>query len=108
MTTFLVLLIGLALGILLDRALRGPWVADDPAEETAIMDVQDVHVAALVKGNERYIWLWADGQAAEALQTLGRFASDPELSFTWFDAARVATAIRQEAARTEDERCRGR
>ncbi len=34
MTTFLILLFGIGWGILLDRALRSPWVADDPAERT--------------------------------------------------------------------------
>ena len=57
----------------------------------------DVNVLALVKGRERYIFLYEDSQKAEALRVLGRFASNPELSFTWYDAAVLSQRIRQES-----------
>ncbi len=56
----------------------------------------DVNVVALVKGKERYVFLYADDQRQEAIRTLGRFASNPELSFTWYDAAVLSQKIRQE------------
>lgn len=59
----------------------------------------DINVLALVKGNERYVFLYDDASRAEALRTLGRFASNPELSFTWYDAAILSQKIRKEAAR---------
>ena len=59
---------------------------------------QDINVVALVKGKERYIFLYDDSQRAETLRRLGRFASDPELSFTWYDAAVLSQKIRQTAA----------
>jgi hypothetical protein len=55
---------------------------------------QDINVVALIKGKERYIFLFDDAHKAEALRTLGRFASNPELSFTWFDAAVLSHKIR--------------
>jgi hypothetical protein len=55
----------------------------------------DINVLALVKGNERYIFLYDDASRAEALRTLGRYASNPELSFTWYDAAVLSQKIRQ-------------
>ncbi len=61
----------------------------------------DINVLALVKGDERYIFLFDDGHRSEALRTLGRFASNPELSFSWYDAAVLSQRIRnilQEAA----------
>jgi hypothetical protein len=58
---------------------------------------QDINVLALVKGSERYIFLYDDDNRAEALRTLGRFASNPELSFTWYDAAVLSQKIRQTA-----------
>jgi hypothetical protein len=58
---------------------------------------QDINVLALVKGNERYIFLFDDASRAEALRTLGRYASNPELSFTWYDAAVLSQKIRQNA-----------
>lgn len=60
---------------------------------------QDINVLALVKGDERYVFLYDDASRAEALRTLGRFASNPELSFTWYDAAVLSQKIRHEARR---------
>ena len=57
---------------------------------------QDINVLALVKGEERYIFLYDDEHKSEALKTLGRFASNPELSFSWYDAAVLSQKIRQE------------
>ncbi len=59
---------------------------------------QDINVLALVKGTERYVFLYDDSSQAEALRTLGRFASNPELSFSWYDAAVLSQKIRQESA----------
>jgi hypothetical protein len=57
---------------------------------------QDINVLALVKGEERYVFLYDDARRAEALRMLGRFASNPELSFTWYDAAVLSQKIRQD------------
>jgi hypothetical protein len=58
---------------------------------------QDINVLALVKGSERYVFLYDDASRAETLRTLGRFASNPELSFTWYDAAVLSQKIRQDS-----------
>ncbi|MEQ8848080.1 hypothetical protein [Botrimarina sp.] len=58
---------------------------------------QDVNVLALVKGKERYLFLYEDSQQSDALRALGRAASNPELSFTWYDAAVLSKRIRTEA-----------
>ena len=58
---------------------------------------QDINVLALVKGSERYIFLYDDESRAETLRVLGRYASNPELSFTWYDAAVLSQKIRQES-----------
>jgi hypothetical protein len=55
----------------------------------------DINVLALVKGSERYVFLFDDTQRAEALRTLGRFASNSDLSFTWYDAAVLSQKVRQ-------------
>jgi len=57
----------------------------------------DINVLALVKGRERYVFLYEDSQRAQALRTLGRFASEPDLSFTWYDAAVLSQKLRQSA-----------
>lgn len=55
---------------------------------------QDINVVALVKGEERYIFLFNDAQKAETLRTLGRYASDSKLSFSWYDAAVLSQKVR--------------
>jgi len=57
---------------------------------------QDINVLALVKGAERYVFLYDDASRAETLRTLGRYASNPELSFTWYDAAVLSQKIRHD------------
>jgi hypothetical protein len=58
---------------------------------------QDINVLALVKGEERYIFLYDDSNRAATLRTLGRYASNPDLSFTWYDAAVLSQKIRQQS-----------
>ena len=58
---------------------------------------QDLNVLALVKGEERYVFLFDDASRAAALRILGRYASNPELSFTWYDAAVLSQKIRHTA-----------
>jgi hypothetical protein len=58
---------------------------------------QDINVLALVKGSERYIFLFDDESRAETLRVLGRYASNPDLSFSWYDAAVLSQKIRQQS-----------
>ena len=62
---------------------------------------KDINVVALVKGEERYIFMFNDHQKGETLRTLGKYASNPELSFSWYDAAvlsqKVRSAVRSES-----------
>ena len=64
----------------------------------------DFNVIALVKGNERYIFLYSDASRAELLHTLGRFASDTDLSLTWWDAACLSQRVRKESETLEKPR----
>jgi hypothetical protein len=64
---------------------------------------QDINVLALVKGEERYIFLFDDSNRAETLRTLGRYASNPDLSFTWYDAAVLSQKIRQTARKSDQQ-----
>jgi len=58
---------------------------------------QDINVLALVKGEERYVFLYTESNRAEMLRALGRYASNPDLSFSWYDAAVLSQKIRQES-----------
>ncbi|PHS06338.1 MAG: hypothetical protein COA78_14430 [Blastopirellula sp.] len=57
---------------------------------------EEINVLALVKGEERYVFLFNDDNRAETLRSLGRYASNPDLSFTWYDAAVLSQKIRQQ------------
>lgn len=57
-----------------------------------------VNVLALVKANDRFIFLYDDASRVELLRTLGRFASDPELSLNWYDVAVLSQRVRKEIA----------
>lgn len=55
-----------------------------------------VNVLALLKNGERYVFLYDDDSIETLHQTLGRYASDPELSFSWYDAAVLSQRVRQQ------------
>jgi hypothetical protein len=67
---------------------------------------KDIKVIALIKGVEQYVFLYDENNRAETLRTLGRYASNPELSFTWYDAAVLSQKIRQESLQQTRERQR--
>lgn len=54
-----------------------------------------INVVALVKDAERYIFLYDKESTQALLQTLGRFAGDSELSFSWYDAAVLSQRVRK-------------
>ena len=56
---------------------------------------RSLNVLALVKDGERFIFLYDDQSSPQVLQTLGRFAADPELCFTWYDAAVLSQKVRE-------------
>lgn len=56
----------------------------------------DVYMLVLVKGGERYVFELNRETRCEALRAMGRFAANPELSFTWYDAAVLSQKIRAE------------
>ncbi|MGH7199432.1 MAG: hypothetical protein ACREJB_02435 [Planctomycetaceae bacterium] len=56
---------------------------------------REMNVLALIKERERYVFLYDDDSPAVLLQELGRSAADPELSFTWYDAAVLSQKVRQ-------------
>ncbi len=75
-----------------------------PGDETRVnshephrgVDMQrGVNVLALVKENERYVFLYDEESAATLLRTLGKYAGDRELSFSWYDAAVLSQKVRR-------------
>ena len=56
---------------------------------------KDINILALARGEERYIFLYNEENRSETLRTLGRYASNPELSFSWYDAAVMSQKVRK-------------
>jgi len=55
----------------------------------------NLNLLALVKGPERYVFMYDDANRGEVLRMFGRFASNPDLSFTWYDAATLSQRVRR-------------
>ncbi|MFH0851235.1 MAG: hypothetical protein V1876_00600 [Candidatus Peregrinibacteria bacterium] len=62
-------------------------------------EFEDINVLALVKGTERFVFLYTDANRAKALRVLGKYASDPEINFSWYDAAVLSQKIRSESTK---------
>lgn len=56
---------------------------------------KEVNVVALVRGEEQYIFMFDEANRTETLRMLGRYAADPQLSFTWYDAAVLSQRVRE-------------
>ncbi len=54
------------------------------------------NVVAMLRNGQRFVFLYDDASVPQALQTLGRYAADPELAFSWQDAATLARSIRRQ------------
>lgn len=63
---------------------------------------REINVLALVKGEEKFIFLFDDENRDDTLRQLARFAANPELDFSWHDAAMLSRKIR-EAVPTEED-----
>ena len=63
---------------------------------------REFNVLALIKGDERYIYVYDDGSRQPLIDAFRDQAADPHLSLTWFDAA-VLTDKAREQARTATE-----
>jgi hypothetical protein len=62
---------------------------------------QEFNILALVKGQERYIFVYDDDSRTPLLDAFRDQAADPRLSFSWFDAA-----VLTEKAREQEEAAR--
>ena len=48
---------------------------------------REFNILALIKGRERYIFVYDDASRLPLLDAFRDQAADPRLSFSWFDAA---------------------
>ena len=54
-----------------------------------------VNMIAMVKDEDRFVFLYDDQSPAEVLRTFGQYAADPELNFSWYDAAVLSQRVRE-------------
>jgi hypothetical protein len=59
---------------------------------------QEFNVLALIKGEERYVYVYDDASRESLLETFQAHAADPQLTLNWFDAAVLTQKARQQAA----------
>jgi len=70
---------------------------------------REYNILALVKGRERYIFIYDDASRSDLLDAFRDQAADPRLSFSWFDAAVLTEKARaQEAAAAVQQPARTR
>ena len=58
---------------------------------------REFNVLALVKGSERYVYIYDDDSQQPLIDAFRDQAADPRLSFTWFDAAVLTEKAREQA-----------
>lgn len=56
---------------------------------------REINVLALVKSGERFVFLYDSESVDTLLEQLGQQAADPDLSFTWYDAAVLSQRVRK-------------
>jgi hypothetical protein len=62
---------------------------------------REFNVLALIKGEERFIFIYDDESRDTLLNAFRDQAADPRLSLTWFDAAVLTDKAREQAQAPE-------
>jgi hypothetical protein len=58
---------------------------------------RELNVLALIKGNERYVFVYDEQSREPLLEEFRAQAANPELSLNWFDAAVLTQKAREQA-----------
>lgn len=64
---------------------------------------RDLNVLALIKGNERYVYLYDEPGRADLIDAFRNDAADPRLSLSWLDVAALTEKAREQARTAADE-----
>ena len=54
----------------------------------------DVNVVGVRKAGESFLFLYRDDQSEDVLRSIGRTASQDDLTFSWHDAAVLSQKVR--------------
>ena len=58
---------------------------------------REFNILALIKGNERYVFVYDDDSSQPLIDASRDQAADPRLSLSWFDAAILTDKVREQA-----------
>jgi hypothetical protein len=58
---------------------------------------REFNVLAMIKGNERYVYVYDDDSRQSLIDAFRDNAADPELNFSWFDAVVLTEKAREQA-----------
>jgi hypothetical protein len=58
---------------------------------------REFNILALVKGAERYVYVYDDDSRDALIRTMRDHAADPHLSLSWFDAAVLIDKAREQS-----------
>ena len=59
------------------------------------MSNDEKSVVALCKGDEKYIFIFDEQSRPATIKQFAKFATNTELSFNWFDAAKCCQKVRE-------------
>jgi len=66
--------------------------------------IHPVNAVALPAHGHWWVILYDDAHTSQAIQQCGRWASRHDVAFSWYDAARLAHEIREQARQRTDTR----
>jgi hypothetical protein len=58
---------------------------------------RELNILALIKGGERYVFVYDDESRDALVNVLRDQAADPRLTFSWFDASVLTHKVRAQA-----------
>jgi hypothetical protein len=62
------------------------------------VDSKEFNVLALIKGDERYVYVYDDSSREALVEAFHAQAADPGLAFNWFDAAVLTQKAEEQSA----------
>jgi hypothetical protein len=74
-----------------------------PDPPAGVVAVQDLNVLALLKGPERFVFVYDDASRDEVITAIRDKAADPGVAINWFDAAVLTERARQQATRAAQD-----
>ncbi len=64
---------------------------------------QEISVLALIKGKERFVFVYDDESREKLIDTIRNQAADPDVNLSWFDAAVLTERARLQAETVASE-----